>query len=744
MGWLLAAALLVWLVPEAPVYDEQDLQFLPESSDYIRSLRASQEAFPDSSSVSEATIIFERPGGALTPADLVAIERLAGRITSEPTHTADAEELAELTVRSPGSIPNPHLPIVDTPIFQNPLLSRPGPEQGQAAIVSVLIPSNYVTIHAYNMVEHIRTVLTRTPLPEGLNVAVTGSAGFGYGYARAAEESYQSTTWVTLLAVVIILLLVYRAPLAAIVPILAISTAAIIVVELLEMTQHLGIHTGMAEKIFLFVLVYGAGIDYSLLLISRFRELLAEGRRSTDAAWRALTASFPAIVASAITDAAGLLMLVFAQFRLFRTTGPVVAVALLIAMLASLTLVPALMAIFGKRMEWPGKPHRRRQGRAWPALAKLVTRRPVMSLTVTVLVLIGPAIHGSNLDWVYDTLAGFTPAQRDGVGNASMGVEIAKRHWPVGEVGTTGVLVTADKPLGYIQWGGLSEKLSIALAATEGVGNVRSFNLPLGLETSGWSNALIQTFGGGQVADHYVSRSRRAMRLDVVLEDQPMTLGALETAERIGPAVSGVLDRAADQFQTEMNLHMMGPTAEVLSIRDVTTSDFRLVGGLALGVIFVTVLILLRDWMLTAFMIASTLLSYLATLGLADWILSGLMGMQGLDWKIEILLFVVMVAVGVDYNIFLASRMSQEAQRLPARQAIAQAVISTGPVISSCGLIMAATLGSLMAGELKLLLQLGFAMALGMMIDTFVIRPMLLPAFASITGRTGKSGMLPH
>jgi RND superfamily putative drug exporter len=139
-------------------------------------------------------------------------------------------------------------------------------------------------------------------------------------------------------------------------------------------------------------------------------------------------------------------------------------------------------------------------------------------------------------------------------------------------------------------------------------------------------------------------------------------------------------------------------------------------------------------------MVASTVLSYLATLGISYWFCLCLPDCTGLDWKVEVFLFVVMVAVGQDYNIFLAARLAQEGLHYRCAEATRRAVIHTGPVISSCGVIMAATLGSLMAGkDLLLLIQLGFALALGMLIDTFVVRPLLLPAFAVLTGRTGKS-----
>jgi RND superfamily putative drug exporter len=191
-------------------------------------------------------------------------------------------------------------------------------------------------------------------------------------------------------------------------------------------------------------------------------------------------------------------------------------------------------------------------------------------------------------------------------------------------------------------------------------------------------------------------------------------------------------------------VYLAGATAEMIDTRDVTQSDFHLIVVLVLGVILAIMLVLMREPVLSAFMVVSTVASYFATLGLCHWLLVnlpplvGLAGYSGLDWKVQIFLFVVMVAVGQDYNIFLAGRLMQEARHLPARLAAEQAVIHTGPVISSAGLIMAATLGSLMAGNLALLKQLGFALALGMLIDTFIVRPLLLPAFASLTGRTGK------
>jgi RND superfamily putative drug exporter len=191
------------------------------------------------------------------------------------------------------------------------------------------------------------------------------------------------------------------------------------------------------------------------------------------------------------------------------------------------------------------------------------------------------------------------------------------------------------------------------------------------------------------------------------------------------------------QADIPARVHIAGTTAELADLRTVTQGDFYRVAALALGAILVIVVALLRDVWLSVFMVAATVLSYLSTLGLTFWVFS-MLGAIGLDWKVQVFLFIVMVAVGQDYNLFFAMRLAQEARRHPPLEAARLAIIHTGPVISSCGVIMAATLGSVMAGDVTLLVQLGFALALGMLIDTFVVRPLLLPAFIVLTRRTLK------
>jgi uncharacterized membrane protein YdfJ with MMPL/SSD domain len=237
----------------------------------------------------------------------------------------------------------------------------------------------------------------------------------------------------------------------------------------------------------------------------------------------------------------------------------------------------------------------------------------------------------------------------------------------------------------------------------------------------------------------YISPNQRLTRLEVLLNVHGMSNEAMAFAD----GVREVIDRStAEAGLTGTTVHIAGATAQMQEIRETTQRDFRVVVILVLGVILVIVFVLLRDVLLTAFMVAAIGVSYLATLGICMWLFTALFGDASMDWKVQVFLFVVMAAVGVDYNIFLAARLAQEGKKHPPREAVCQAVAHTGPVISSCGLIMAATLGSLAVGHVELLRQLGVALAMGMLVDTFIVRPLLLPSFAALLKRTGKSTRL--
>lgn len=754
LAWLGVGAALSVIAPRLDPAAHEPASFLPADNEYSRAADAIAESFPKSSGLSQVVVVFERTDAGLSRADLAAVEAVAGAIREARPPITTQRDLEGIAIRSPA----------DLPLKTNPLESP----DGKAALVIVEVPANFITIRSARIVDHVRDVLIEADLPDGLSAAVTGSSGFGHDYALATEESHRSIGLVTLIAVVVILLLVYRSPIAALIPLAAISAAAFVAMKVLAVGQHFGMHVGTGEKVFVFVLIYGAGMDYSMLFISRFREGLSAGLDKGAAAGEGLGATLAAILASAGTDTLGLLMLSAAEYRVFRTAGLAIAAALIVALAASVTLVPALAGLFGKNLFWPGwgQPWRRRDARGpdgpatiqdvarpsrgfWPAVGRLVTHKPVWVLVIVLALLAVPSVRGARLRWVYDALAEIEPESPEGVGNAAVGIEAARRHWPVGQIAPVTVLVRSDAKLPTRAWKELAGELTDVIGGLPDVDDVRSLAQPLGNKANSVSRTFL-LFAGSRVRAEYLSADGNAMRLQVVLDKPSLNLAAMDDLDAIRRSVEQTLAKAQAATSAPATsraasapagpafvAHYAGATAEMAAIRAVTQADFHRVAVLVLAVIFVMILVLLRDAILSAFIVAATGVSYLATLGLAYWLVC-LAGQDGLDWKVEVFLFVVMVAVGVDYSIFLAARVSQEARSLPVPDAVRNAVVHTGPVISSCGLIMAATLGSLMAGRLKLLVQLGLALSLGMLIDTFVIRPLLLPAFIRLVKRTGK------
>ncbi|MCE5327112.1 MAG: MMPL family transporter [Planctomycetaceae bacterium] len=713
---VLTAALLHWAPVVAPGTSEAP-SYLPDSCPYSKALAVTEHYFPQMAAQSEAVVVVERRDKPLTGEDLSAVEALA---------TAIRNCQPQYAVRSPRSI--------GLPRGTNPLISPAG-AAGQAALITINVQANFVTIAATRAVERVSRVLGATALPAGVTAHVTGSAAFGHDYGVASNTSSRRTTVVTIVAVMIILLLVYRAPLAALVPLAAITAAAVVSLRILDILQNMGMPLGTPERIFVLVLLYGAGTDYALLYISRYREFLSAAIPPRRAADDALKATFSAIFASGATDTLSILTLSFVSFAIFRSTGPAVAIALVVAMAAALTLIPAMVATLGHRLFWPGDPAAAKVSRKfWPFIAHSVISRPLPILLVTVALMAVPAVRALDITWVYDTLADLR-----GNYESPKGLAVAERHWPRGETGPVTVIVESPSPLTRAQWSAHSKTFSDRLLAlTDGpsrvADNIRSISSPVGVHNGGPMTDLLLRAANQAVAREYLSADGRAMRMVVVLDEAPLTLAAMGHVDMIQKTLDA---QAASALGGRV--YLTGPTSQMLAVKTVTRSDFHMIVPMVLGVIFLVVLCLLRDVLLTLFMVATTILTYLATLGISYWVFVGLLGAEGLDWKVQVFLFIVVTAVGVDYNIFLAARLFQEARRHSPLDAVREAIIHTGPVISSCGLIMAATLGSLLSGDLALLIQLGFAFALGMLLDTFVVRPLVLPSFVVLTGRLHRS-----
>ncbi|MGE3776893.1 MAG: MMPL family transporter, partial [Pirellulaceae bacterium] len=598
----------------------------------------------------------------------------------------------------------------------------------------------------------------------GLTLGISGSAAVGGDMLRAAVESIRHTELLTIVLVVTILLVVYRSPVVILVPLLTIAVALSVSTGLVALLTQLHLYPGFAwwgfkifktTRIFVVVILFGSGTDFCLFLIARLREELSTGGKISGSVAAALRKVGSALVASALTTILGLAMMYFAEFGKFRSSGPAIAVCLLVTLLACLTFSPALLSALGRHLFWPfaaATPPAAsgRLARFWTSFARQVTRQPGKILLLSVVVLLPLAIWGWSVPnrVTFDLLSELPPSRTSIVGS-----ELLKRHFPVGEGGP--VIVIAQKPHAGFD---APEKdvaaqalaavfdLTKRLRSIAGVHTVRSMAEPLGDEPEPLS--LITASGRRKLflRQHALTKAiflaqeepyRGAVtRFELVLNDNPFSLEAIQTLAQIDKQLSAESGQA-DSFWHNAEFQLTGTTAGIRDLREVIHSDYWRITSLVTLTVFGVIVVILRRPEICVYLIVSVLFSYLATIGATEIFFRWLYGATfvGLDWKVPIFLFVILVAVGEDYNIYLVTRAFEEQGRLGPLAGLREAVARTGGIITSCGIIMAGSFVSMIAGSLRGISELGFALTLGILLDTLVVRTLLVPAFLALRHR---------
>ncbi|MFE6335790.1 MMPL family transporter [Streptomyces sp. NPDC057798] len=497
---------------------------------------------------------------------------------------------------------------------------------------------------------------------------------------------------VALGAVLLILLLVYRSVLLPFLIILgsvfALGLACAVVYALAQ--RDVVRVDGQVQGI-LSILVIGAATDYALLLAARFREELATSGDRAAAAVAAVRRSFGAITASAATVALGLLALLASDLTNNRALGPVGAIGILCAVLSTLTFLPAVLALLGRAAYWPSRPkpsEASAQGSGvWRRIARTVDSRPRRTWMVTAVVLAGfacfsPALSskGVPLDEIFVNDAPSVAAQ------ATLG-----EHFPGGSGNPAVIIADADR----------ADAVTAAASRTEGVASAAA------VSASGRP-------GGGEplVVDGRV-------RIDATLEAAADSDAAKETIERLRTDVHAV--SGADAL-------VGGYTAQQYDTQQTAARDRTVIVPVVLAIILLILTLLLRSLLVPLLLVATVALNFLATLGVSALVFEHLLGFGGTDASVPLYGFVFLVALGVDYNIFLMSRVREEALVHGSRQGVLRGLTTTGGVITSAGVVLAATFAALMVIPLAFLVQIAFIVAFGVLLDTLVVRSLLVPA----------------
>ncbi|WP_270241349.1 MMPL family transporter [Rothia kristinae] len=549
--------------------------------------------------------------------------------------------------------------------------------------------------------------------PEGLRGWVTGPAGFTADLAEAFSGIDGILLAVALAVVFVILLAVYRSPLLPILVLLtslAALSASILVIWHLADAGWLSIN-GQIQGI-LFILVIGAATDYSLLFVARYREALQTHRTvpaAMRAAWRG---TIEPVAASGGTVIAGLLCLMFSSLKTNAALGPVAATGIVFAMLAALTLLPALLLIFGRVAFWPARPRFRGEdftppARLWGGIARRVRRRarPIWLVSAAALVIMAAFALQFRASGVpqSELILGHSDA-RDGQ-------QIQAEHFPGGSGTPAQVIVAADA----------EQRAGQILRETDGVDSVSvvAADSPTGTVPLDQQQRSAPPCDGAQpsVADGDVM-------LEVTLSDAPDSAAAEDTVQRMRDRIT-----AADPHAL-----VGGTTAQELDTLEAASADRALIIPIILAVITVILMLLLRSILAPLLLVATTVVSYFAALGVGALVFHHLLGFSNADPTVPLYAFVFLVALGIDYNIFLMTRVREESLSAGTREGVLRGLRLTGGVITAAGVVLAATFAALAVIPLMFLAQLAFLVAFGVLLDTTLVRALLVPALVHDIG----------
>lgn len=526
-----------------------------------------------------------------------------------------------------------------------------------------------------------------TDVPAGLRTALTGSAGAVDDLFDAFGGMDIMLLLVTGATVALLLIVTYRSPILWLLPLIVVGVASQVasaVVYLLA--EYAGLTVDFQSQNILTILVFGVGVDYALLLLARYREALRRYPDRHEAMAEALRRSFPAIAASAATVAVALLCLLAADLPSTRGLGPVGAVGIVAALAAMTTLLPAVIVLFGRWVFWPFVPRPgqtvKRRG-FWGAVAAGTGRRPRLAWLAAVAVLGALTLGMGNLSVGLPGDESFT----EEVGSVT-GLHLVEAHYPGGTTAPAEILATA------------ATADEVATAA-RGVGGV------------------------AEVAPPQPSADGRWVLIRTTLADPPESAEAMSTVERLRSAVHAV--PGADAV-------VGGDTAFALDTEHVSERDTWVTLPLILAVVFVILVLLLRAAVAPLIILASVVLSFFAALGVAGLILDAL-GHPRLWAGVPLQSFLFLVALGVDYSIFLMTRAREEVAVQGHRQGTLHAMAVTGGVITSAGVVLAATFAALNVLPLVPSVQIGVIVAVGVLIDTLLVRTVLVPALALDLGR---------
>lgn len=754
--WIALAILLTMIAPRwSDVVEDSNLAYFPKHFSSSRADALLREGFKDYYGRSSIVLIVARPDAELGESDYEFADEVA----------KNWERVGKELKLSEGKILTSKAEIIGES-FRS--------EDGRAILVVANVQKDFLELDlqpiarlAKQQVDLAFEKVKKEPtFKPGMEWGLTGAVILSDDLLTATRESLQRTEWITVGLVLGFVLLIYRAPLLAIVPLISIGFAwwcGLLTVTL--STQWTGLwemigwrpQVYTTARIIITVLVFGSGTDYCLFLIARYREELfgmPEPERAMNLTMKGVRG---ALWGSAVTSIVGIGLMGLADFGKFQSAGYAVSVCLVVTLLASVTLAPALLCLMGKAAFWPFDTKSMAESmifeegpnaavnpgivvRFWDKLSRSIVTHPLVWWLGGIAVLALPVYWGTRVTNRYDMIGDLSMDRPSIRGNELLG-----RYFPRGTTGPIEVVaVRHDAPftdqLGKdVIYKVTGELMKLDLGEGERdesvrypVDAVQSFSQPFGSSPSVFGFGKLMAAKTSKAKQMFLytdaEKSQYITRWKVILNQVPYSPNAV----RILGVLDAKIKALAEENEAWKNIEFVsgGSTALTSDLQKITESDQqRIERFVVIGVLFVMIVFIRRP-AVCFYLMGTVMLSYFATVGISDQVFKHMHHetISGIDWKVPLFLFVVLAAVGVDYNILLVARVLEEQKKRSATDALRIGLARTGGIITSCGLIMAASFVAMIWGTLLSIKELGIAFTLGILLDTIIIRTIIVPA----------------
>jgi RND superfamily putative drug exporter len=741
--WIVAAGLVYTLSPSlGDVIDDDTSQFLPSESPARSALLLAEEKFPAAGV--PGIVLLHRPSG-VTAADRQLVQQFQADLRQ-----ADVPDLVREVL--------PPADLVD--------------EDGVVRSIStVLIFELVAGIEPIaEVAEWLRDYLAEQQTDDDLVLSFTGAAAIFADLAETFSQFDFRVTLFTVILVLAILLAVYRSPVMPILALVGVGWSLFMAQFLAALVADtFGLLLNGQITALMSVLVFGAGTDYTVFMVARYREELRRHDSRWDAMRVAVTRLAPAIASSGGTTVAVLGVLLLASFGTFRGMGPILGLAIALTVVAGLTLIPALVVLAGNSIFWPiAADKATRRSRLWQRIAQLVTARPVFSLLAALVVLVVFALGNMNLRQDFDNIAGLPDGTdsktgleilarsgQEGASNplrvyyeleqgsmydhlpalAQIAIDLEARPEILTVVGPTRPFASAPQlspaelnelfdalPTGFVD-------LFSAAAADSAVppaGDLGEVFSGFGIDPS--TGATLGSLAAGQ---RFISPDLTTARLELTLALNPVSVEAIDLVPELRQTIG---DLTLQTSLAGIEPLLGGQTAVNYDSRDAVNRDTLLVVPIGYLLIFGILLLVLRSLVAAVYLTASVFVSLLSAVGLAILVFEFVLGHNGLAYQNLLWAFIFLTALGADYNILLITRVREECADKDSASACQAAVASTGGVITSAGIILAGTFAILATFPLVAIVQIGFIVSVGILIDTFLVRTVLVPGIITLLG----------